>query len=358
MLVLCAFLLTLLFSTRFIAALNAIEDQSAWAANLPQPLSGERENILIYSVTDSESESGVVTGIIIASCDFDNENFRLVHLPVNTLLEPDGHGFMRLAQVYSEGGAQTLTQSLSSFLKIPIHGYLEIDEAYLPTALDQSERLYSQLQLTNGASVLSMIHDDNLSPIELLQRRRQVLTAMATHVIEVGSLTRVQRFLELSPLMRTSFSWRRILSTMDSLKESSYQQSVQLIELPGKEQVNADGFYWLADTERFPALFEPNLDQPDLPQGEVPIEILNGSGASGLATELAQQLQDAGFIVVRTGNADHFDYVDTRVISRIENMDAAKDLAILIPNAQMLKEEQANSDVYVTIIIGKNYNSE
>ena len=359
LLALCSFLFILLFSVRFIGALNAFADQSAWAAALPQPDAGQRENILIYSVTESSREDGVVTGMLVAACDFANDDFRLVHIPVQTSLELEGHGFTQLAQVYGKGGAELVTDSVTRFFGLPIHGYLEINEAFLPTAIDKSdaELVSSQLQLTNGGDVLPIIYNDDLTYAELLERRRQILSVISTHIMEPGPLGRVQRFLEFSPLVRTNLSWRTVLSSMESVRELSYQQTAQWIELPGEDQFNVDGR--LADIEAFAELLEgPPSVQTGMPRSEVSIEVLNGSGIEGRANEMAQSLQSEGFKVVHIGNADHSDYRETQVISRIENMDAARDVAILIPNAQMLKEEKADSDAYVTVIIGKNYRSD
>ncbi|EEG78125.1 LCP family protein [Dethiobacter alkaliphilus] len=361
LLALFAFLLVLLFSARFFGALNAIKDQSAWAAELPQPTAGQRENILVFSVTESDVENAVLTGIVLAASDFNANDFRLLNIPEHTLVEPEGQGFMRLSEVYAEGGPKQLMETITSFLNLPLHGYLEINEAYLPTAIDiiDAEVVFSRLHLANGGEVLAMIHDDNLTGAERLESRRQVLSLISAHIMEGGAFSRVQRFLELSPLIRTNLSWRKVLSSMEELRDISFQQAAQLTVLPGQKQVNTDGQYWLADSQSVPELVDwVSSEQSGIPRSQIAVEVLNGSGIQGQANKLAQTLEAEGFTIVHIGNADHSDYEDTQVISRIENMDAAREVAILIRNAQMLKDELPDSDVHVTVIIGKNYSSE
>ena len=51
-----------------------------------------------------------------------------------------------------------------------------------------------------------------------------------------------------------------------------------------------------------------------------PIEILNGSGAPGVASTLQEILEKEGFKVSETGNADNYDYTDT-VIQAKDNIE-------------------------------------
>ena len=66
-------------------------------------------------------------------------------------------------------------------------------------------------------------------------------------------------------------------------------------------------------------------------------------------------LEDEGFQVVRIDNADNFDYQRSHVISRLEDIEPAKEVAILIPGAEFFKEPLAEYPAMVTVIIGKNF---
>lgn len=359
LLALCAFLLTIFFSVRFLGELNAIQDQSSWAASLPVPPKGGPEHILLYTVSDSNN-GGTITSLAIVAYHPAEKNFRAVNVPQDTLLEAQEHGFMRLAKVYDTGGRELLLSTVSSFFDLPIHTYLEVNEAFLPTALDMvdTESIRATLQITNGGDILSVIHADGVTADQQLERRRTVLSALSADVLNAGTLGKVRAFLRVSPLVRTNMPWRKLLKMMDSFKNTPYTDAARVNVLPGEEQVQSDGRYWLPEVEAIPSLAEWLTDpQAGIPKRQITVEVLNGSGVAGIANKAAKKLQDEGYTVVRTGNADHYDYEISQVISRTENLDAAKDVAAFI-TGDLLKQEIPGSDVYVTVIIGKNYSEE
>lgn len=356
---LCAFLLMLTLSIRFLNALNSMQDQSAWASALPAVDSGETENILVYSVSDKNG--GTVTCITLSAYHPANKTFNTVNIPVDTLVEADEFGFMRLAHTYGAGGHPLLVETVSRLFGVPVHTYVQIDEVFLPTALDlvDTETVLETLAITNGGDILNLIHSSGLTAGQHLEQRRLILAALSGEVLDAGLIGKLRMFLRVSPLIATNMSWRTFLSRMDQFHSVAYSDAVTVTLLPGREDVQADGSYWLPDIEELPTialwLENPNAT---VPRSQTAIEVLNGSGVSGVAGSVADMLRDEGYQVVHIGNADHNDYEDSRVISRTENMDAARDIAVLIPNAQLLKEELPENGVHVTVIVGKNYNRE
>lgn len=57
-----------------------------------------------------------------------------------------------------------------------------------------------------------------------------------------------------------------------------------------------------------PATREADLDKINMDRGGIKIAVLNGSGAQGAATGTASYLKRLGYNVVKTDNADGFDY--------------------------------------------------
>jgi len=89
------------------------------------------------------------------------------------------------------------------------------------------------------------------------------------------------------------------------------------------------------------------------------IAVLNGTGKSGLGTEVASKLQKIGIEVVISANAKHFDYRSSNVVYPInakpEEVETAKILGKLlgIPNNLVRPNNQA---FYPSIIIGHDSN--
>ncbi len=94
----------------------------------------------------------------------------------------------------------------------------------------------------------------------------------------------------------------------------------------------------------------------------IQIEILNGCGTPGIAAKFSQFLREKRVDVVRSENADHFEYEKTILIQRTENVNGmqhvAEALKFDIKNPdQVITSVDPNLDVDLTLIIGKDYNS-
>lgn len=86
-------------------------------------------------------------------------------------------------------------------------------------------------------------------------------------------------------------------------------------------------------------------------------EVLNGSGAAGLAKKIADKLKDLGYPVIKTGNADRDDYPKTAIFVKSSLKDKLdlviadiKDVIKIASVAGELKEGTASA----RIIIGKD----
>ncbi len=93
---------------------------------------------------------------------------------------------------------------------------------------------------------------------------------------------------------------------------------------------------------------------------DIEIEILNGCGEPGLAAKFSDLLRKKRVDVVRSENADHFEYDKTILIQRNENISAMKHvvdaLGFNMDNPeQVLMAIDPNLDVDLTLIIGKDF---
>ncbi|GIW62361.1 MAG: hypothetical protein KatS3mg090_0187 [Patescibacteria group bacterium] len=94
---------------------------------------------------------------------------------------------------------------------------------------------------------------------------------------------------------------------------------------------------------------------PVINKEEINIKILNGSGVRGQAGKLQNYLEEKGYSQIITGNADNFDYTQTEIQYKSENlMNAVKeDLKDLVSNPTLkLLNDDSNADI--VIIIGSD----
>ena len=95
---------------------------------------------------------------------------------------------------------------------------------------------------------------------------------------------------------------------------------------------------------------------------EVEVEILNGCGEPGLAAKFSDLLRNIRVDVVRSENADHFDYEKTMLIQRNENIFGMKHVAEALGfdinnSSQVITAADPNLDVDITLVIGKDFRS-
>ncbi len=93
---------------------------------------------------------------------------------------------------------------------------------------------------------------------------------------------------------------------------------------------------------------------------DIQVEILNGCGTNGLAGHAASYLQSNQIDVVRSTNADHYDYDKTLLIGRNEHLSGLKEVATSLgfnvkDRSRVLIQPDASSDVDITLILGKDH---
>ena len=97
------------------------------------------------------------------------------------------------------------------------------------------------------------------------------------------------------------------------------------------------------------------IDEIFFDDGSIKVAVLNGNGAKGIASEIANKLETEGFRVVKIANADSFDYDTTTIIYPKGKKDDAEKIAKIFTLAKM-KEESIEQIDLPTIIVGKDVN--
>lgn len=97
----------------------------------------------------------------------------------------------------------------------------------------------------------------------------------------------------------------------------------------------------------------PSTPAPVAPS-EVQVEVYNGSGVAGLATQTETALEAAGFPVTATGNADRSDYERTTIRHAAGDEALAGTLAAQIPGAVTEVSEDATAGT-VQLVLGTDF---
>ena len=95
------------------------------------------------------------------------------------------------------------------------------------------------------------------------------------------------------------------------------------------------------------------------PIQNIKVEVLNGCGIKGIAARTADFLRTHQVDVVRSDNADHYDYPNTVIISRNENVESLKAVSrsfgiAMNDETHILIVPDESLGVDVTVILGKD----
>jgi len=90
---------------------------------------------------------------------------------------------------------------------------------------------------------------------------------------------------------------------------------------------------------------------------KIQIEIRNGCGVSNLARMYTDFLREKGFDVLDSKNADHFLYVETKILHHRGNFKRAMELAniLMIDKSNIIDDKNESLFYDLTLIIGEDY---
>jgi LCP family protein required for cell wall assembly len=99
----------------------------------------------------------------------------------------------------------------------------------------------------------------------------------------------------------------------------------------------------------------PTLDS--VAPSKVNVQVLNGSGISGMAAQVGSDLTNEGFNVVGTGDANNFDYTDNVIeYAGSSDMPAVNTLKAVVPNVQ-LEPDSSLTPGTVELIVGSDFSA-
>lgn len=84
------------------------------------------------------------------------------------------------------------------------------------------------------------------------------------------------------------------------------------------------------------------------------VQILNGSGETGIGGRLASYLRDGGFQVVDVRNADRSDYFASMVVARRADLSTAREVAHYLGGPPLIRQVWDSDLADVSVIIGSD----
>lgn len=324
---------------------------------------------LYVGLDDAASESiDGVGGVVLMRTDPSTSLMTLVSVPPDTRVAPQSGGYKRLGTIYKEGGAVALVKMVSALCDVDMAHYVEVDFSSLPLAVDKlggvdaivDEAFYDAeygaglnagLQTLNGQSAL--LYCRSTKPFvegsyACAAHQRLVLLAAFTKMATLSDRSLKISLDTIGDCVSTDLDTDEIVRFLELVRGRDYDQSVYSGIIPGERMTVGGIEYTIANSSGLSACIK-RVDQglpPDekeaaaVAAGKDPVsavtvdptlfsvEVRNGAGVEGCATEAAAILKQAGYNVTAIGNASSYVYEETLVVyNNDEYENAAKSAA-------------------------------
>ncbi|MGY1746353.1 LCP family protein [Blastococcus sp. SYSU D00695] len=357
------------------------------------------------------TDSGLNTDtMILVHVPADGSRASFVSFPRDSYVQIPGHGWDKLNAAYAygynevddsqpeaqrqAGGAQLLVQTIHDLTGLQIDHYAEVDllgffqlstvvggvDVNLCEAVD--DRAFSGAvfpagpQTISGADALKFVRQRHGLPRGDYDRivRQQVFMAgvlrkmlsddvlldlgKQRQLVEAASqaLT-VDQDLDLFALARQmqSVTGGSIeFQTVPYVGDDRDEQGRSIIRLEDEDTLHQ--FFAQLSADPAPPAEEETPAAPEpVDPSTVSVEVLNGSGISGLAASAAGDLETAGFTVTGTGNADSNDLAQTTVRYATGDEAAAATVAAQMPGAVLQADDTATAGT-VQLVLGEDFN--
>ncbi len=341
------------------------------------PFSGNKLNILIIGYDSSINGPPRADTIIVSSINLKTKETGVLFIPRDTRVEVPGHGMDRINASHAYGGIELADKTVEQFLDIPIDYYLETDFQGFARIIDKlggikiniekplnyvdkAGGLYIDLpageQVLNGEEALQYVRfrEAKYGDIGRVKRQQKFIYALMERVLHPNVIIKIPSiFNEVRKSIETNIPLKDISPFVRLLKDMEIKK-IKTTMVPGKPQYINGASYWIASKEKLEVVVNNLIRNKNyIKNNQYNISVYNGNGESGLAGQLAEELEKYGFNIDHIGNADNFNYQETIIkYYNKKNKDIVQNLKELIGGkTRYINEDKKDLE----IIIGSDY---
>ncbi|HXE73682.1 MAG TPA: LCP family protein, partial [Candidatus Nitrosotenuis sp.] len=350
--------------------------------------SKKRLNVLCLGIDYNYTDQGILytkgarsDTIFVVSLDSEASTLNVLSIPRDTQVElAYNHGYEKINAAYALGGLDLVRATVERFLGVPIDHYVIIK-------VDAAARLVDAL---GGLSInveKDMDYDDNWGHLHIhlkkgpqvlkgqqvvgyarfrmdeegdrgrIRRQQQVMAALVSKLKDPALVTKYDELCRIAKEnIETDFSVLDLIGLAYLYKDFDRSKMRTGAIVGDDADINGISYIIPYGPENERLVRELLKDPSDVRLGEVRVEILNGTGIDGLAGQVAEELRQKGFTVVRVGDAERTDYARTRVVDHLGNAEIRALLERLLSGAQVEIDPAAgrgkNPDI--TVVVGKD----
>ncbi|MBN2395463.1 MAG: LCP family protein [Candidatus Atribacteria bacterium] len=336
-------------------------------------LAHERLNILAVG-TDSIESSGRADTILVLSVSPKTKDTVLFSIPRDMRVMIPGKGEDKINHSFAYGGIELLEKTVENFMGLSIHYFgvidfesfkliidalggvqlnVEKDMYYVDQAGSLQINLHSGLQLLDGESALEYVRFrfDSLGDLGRIQRQQKLINAVIEKMMSFDSMMKIPSIVgNLSEYIHTNMNANEMIALLKLMKDVD-REKIWIETIYGEPQYIDGVSYLVPDDEEVKSKARYLIENKN--RG-LNVEVLNGNKMPGIAHRVANQLEEIGFNVVNIDNADHFDYQKTVLVIYSKEIRVDDYLKQFLNDVEVIRKEDPEKTVDMTVIIGKN----
>ena len=338
----------------------------------PQP------TVVLATFDDQNLDRGASQAMVLAH-DVSTGTGLLLLIPATTVADIPGHGLLQLGRAYGFGQGPLLDVTLDNLLGVDLDGVAGISRQGwsalftrldgltidVPTQLTEDTSAGRRVRFEPGeqfldgprlAEYLTFATSDDL---QLQSRVGDVMEALLTRIHEEPDVLDAV-FADGAPMI-DGIDADRVRALLELLARDQAEGTLEVRTLPVTPIGGGDESSYRLEEGRARELVDNQLAD-SIPRADTPggrdLQILNGNGQPGIGQHAAERLTPAGFRVVLTGNADNFDYRETRILvyeDSPEQLAVARQIQQLLGVGEIAISASPVAVVDVTIILGDDF---
>lgn len=303
------------------------------------------------------------------------KKFSVIFIPPETMVDVSGRAREELSKVYLYGQRPLMMSAVNKLLGINVEDYL-IFEPKNFNLFDDFGRIPIQVsqyvvdgpelgnQKLNGKRVRSYLSPqigDTQDPQMRLDREKDTLLAIKSR-LETLQLNEIDEAISKNyDSIKSSLTQREMEEFFRTVGNKDVK--LQSETLPARFDSSPDYCYFDPKPDEIKNLVSASIlgkttAKPNLtPQlSQLKIEVLNGTGKTGMAREVARKLKEQGYNVPYVSRADRSDYRKTRisVFTQRSESDAARIKEILGIGYIKIRMRE-NPKVDIRVLVGRDY---
>lgn len=349
------------------------------------PKGDERVNVLLLGVDSLDGDKkGIRTDtMMVLSMDPKNGDSSILSIPRDTRVKIRGRkGYDKINAAHAYGGVELAVQSAKDLLGITIHHYVKVDyqalyktvddvggvEVYVPMNMKYNDpystpplhiNLKKGTQVLDGEKAMQFLRfrkgyaNQDLGRIESQQK---FMDALAKKVLSASSIFRMKDYIDtFNMYVDTDMSVADMASLGMQAKDID-TSNIRKETVPGVPMyINSISYYNPNNDKINKLVNELYYGNTNKTNVDLKIAVLNGSGLSGVATEVSNKLARQGLKPNTVGNAEEFNNPKT-IIYYDSKKEEAEKIRKIIGKGELRKDKSKieNKNMDIIVLIGKD----